>query len=100
MALHGHYAGGKKNYNRPMKQDTRKIIVAKLRAATDQCTDILHDEGVLHKDALELMTKAYMEMAALNALAACKLYGTMPSKIEFTKIAIEVYNELRLKVLQ
>ena len=100
MALHGHHAGGKKNNNRPMKSDTRKIIVAKVAAATNECTDILHDEGIPHKDALGLMTKAYLEMAALNSLAACKLYGQMPSKVDFTKVAIEVYNELRTKVLQ
>lgn len=100
MALHGHHSSGKKNNNRTMKPEVRKQVVALLRKATDSCTDILHDEGMPHREALGLMTKTYLEMAALNALAATKLYGEIPSKVDFTKIAIEVYNDLRAKVMQ
>ncbi len=100
MALHGHNESRKENNNRTMKPDTRKIIVAKLRLATGQCTDILHDEGVPHKAALSIMTKAYLEMGALNALAATRLYGELPSKADFMKVAGEVYNDLKAKVLQ
>lgn len=83
-----------------MKPDTRKIIVAKLRKATDECTDILHDEGMKLKESLQIMTKSYLEMAALNALAASKLLGEMPSKADFIKVSGEVYADLKRKVLQ
>lgn len=100
MALYGHHESGNEDHNSPMTEETHAEVVRLLKKATSECLNNMQDDNIPMIDAIELLTKAYLEMAVVNALAHSTMLGLMPSVDEFKAICGEVFTTLKARIIQ